>query len=217
MIIYNSGKPFTCFECSLVSRIPWVAYEPESCYTQPHIRTFLSLSVISVAVWRRQYITDRQTQHGGFGGGDNVWWGKVCPRNSASLCLGFKTCLGWTDGKWPTKTHCRCVWLFNSHQVAFDPNTLWDSCQCRSRSGWIHFCSTKDMSMRRQAFRVVSSMSWWSFCTCDPIAQSTVKPTCSQIVCFFAPFDLLTIKNFLSAFLLHPFTCSSSFKYSDSF
>lgn len=43
------------------------------------------LSVMSVAVWRRQYISDRQTQHGGFGGGDNIRRGKVRARNVTVL------------------------------------------------------------------------------------------------------------------------------------
>lgn len=43
--------------------------------------------MLSVAVWRRQYISDRQTQHCGFGGGDNGRWGKVRVESATILFL----------------------------------------------------------------------------------------------------------------------------------
>lgn len=55
-------------------------HELRSCHTKPNIHICLLMSVMSIAVWRRRYISHRQTQHGGFGGGDIVRGGKVWVR-----------------------------------------------------------------------------------------------------------------------------------------
>lgn len=44
-------------------------------------------NVMSLVFWRTQYIPDRQTQHGGFGGGDDVRRGKVRIQSSVVLFL----------------------------------------------------------------------------------------------------------------------------------